>query len=252
MANNKAASASASVRPSQLFNKVKPPYNINQLTQKAALQALDQQNQQQVWVEEILNQRSLVEQALTRLDYVEKVYPSDANFLLVEFEDPKKIYTELMAKGIVVRDRSSQVSNTLRITIGTVEENQRLIAALKEESYQPTGRIGRCVRETSETKINIEHEMIASPSIWPAAMAPMKLGRVLTKWCSHDLFPSLTAPFMFGKADLSPIYIVLVISSQRKEGTISRSTRQWQRKHQLFLIVIVELVFGLRPHSCKS
>ncbi|KAJ1383431.1 Imidazoleglycerol-phosphate dehydratase-domain-containing protein [Ochromonadaceae sp. CCMP2298] len=61
-----------------------------------------------------------------------------------------------MGKGIVVRDRSSQVPNTLRITIGTPEENKRLIAALKEDSYEATGRIGRCVRSTSETKIKIE------------------------------------------------------------------------------------------------
>ncbi|NQZ76936.1 MAG: imidazoleglycerol-phosphate dehydratase HisB [Ekhidna sp.] len=93
---------------------------------------------------------------LDGIESVKHIYPTDANFLLVEFDNPKEVYANLLAKGIVVRDRSSQVPNTLRITIGTVEENQRLIAALKEESYQPEGRIGRCVRATSETKINIE------------------------------------------------------------------------------------------------
>ena len=86
---------------------------------------------------------------------VRKVYPSDANFLLVEFDDAKQVYNELLAKGIILRDRSGAVSNCLRITVGTPEENGKLLAALNKEAYQPSGRIGQCIRTTAETKIKV-------------------------------------------------------------------------------------------------
>ncbi|MEO9870307.1 histidinol-phosphate transaminase [Ekhidna sp.] len=139
-----------------VLNKIKPPYNVNSLTQQKAIDMLNRPELIKKQVEILIDERRKMEKALSDIPIVKKIYPSDANFLLVEFDDPKKVYTDLMSKGIVVRDRSGQVSNTLRITIGTPEENQRLIAALKEDHYEEKGRIGRCVRATSETKIKIE------------------------------------------------------------------------------------------------
>lgn len=139
-----------------VLNKIKPPYNVNSLTQEKAVDALSRPELIKKQVEMLIAERGDLEQSLKKIPSVKKVYPSNANFLLVEFDDHKKTYSELMAKGIIVRDRSGQVPNTLRITVGTPEENQRLIAALKEEDYQQEGRIGRCVRTTSETKIKIE------------------------------------------------------------------------------------------------
>lgn len=115
-----------------LFNKVKPPYNINQLTQEAALKALENQQQQKEWVRQILGQRVLLTQYLSGLDYVLRIYPSDANFLLVKVENPGAVYDFLVQRGIIVRDRSrvALCEGCLRITIGTPEENEQLFRAL--------------------------------------------------------------------------------------------------------------------------
>lgn len=136
--------------------KIKPPYNINSLTQQKAIDMLNRPELIKKQVEILIAERDKLEKALLETSCVKKIYPSKANFLLVEFDNPEKIYQDLISKGIVVRDRSGQVSNTLRISIGTPEENQRLIAALKEEIYAESGRVGRCIRTTSETKIKIE------------------------------------------------------------------------------------------------
>jgi histidinol-phosphate aminotransferase len=114
------------------FNKVKPPYNINQLTQEAALKALDGQDAQEAKVQQLLGQRTLLQQYLGGLPFVERIYPSDANFLLVKVEDPASTYNYLVDRGIIVRDRSRVVlcEGCLRITVGTPEENERLFRAL--------------------------------------------------------------------------------------------------------------------------
>jgi histidinol-phosphate aminotransferase len=140
----------------EVLNKIKPPYNVNSLTKEKAVEALNRPELIKKQIDILIEERTKMAEALKEIQSVRKIYPSEANFLLVEFENPQKTYNDLMAKGIVVRDRSGQVPNTLRITIGTPEENQRLIAALKEEQYEAKGRIGRCVRSTSETKIKIE------------------------------------------------------------------------------------------------
>ena len=116
------------------FNKVKPPYNINQLTQEAALKALDRQEAQEAQVQQLLGQRTLLQQYLGGLPFVERIYPSDANFLLVKVEDPTGIYNYLVDRGIIVRDRSrvTLCEGCLRITVGTPEENERLFRALVE------------------------------------------------------------------------------------------------------------------------
>lgn len=139
-----------------VLNKIKPPYNVNSLTQEKAIDVLKRPEAIKKQIEILKEERVKMEQALSGIGKVKKIYSSNANFLLVEFEDAKKTYKDLSNIGVIVRDRSNQVVNTLRLTIGTPEENKRLIAALKEDSYSSEGRIGRCVRATSETKIKIE------------------------------------------------------------------------------------------------
>ncbi len=117
-----------------ILNKVKPPYNINQATQDLALVAL--QNIQQVndWIKLTVSERERLGNALNRLENVEKVYPSDANFILVKIEDAHNIYNQLVEQGIIVRDRSKVVlcDDCLRITVGTIEENNQLLTALEQ------------------------------------------------------------------------------------------------------------------------
>ena len=115
------------------LNKIKYPYNVNIKTQELAIKALDNVDQKNKWVKEILAQREILTTDLLSLKIVNKVYPSDANFLLAKVEDAQGTYKYLMEKGIIVRDRSRVVlcDNCLRITVGTPRENKTLIQALK-------------------------------------------------------------------------------------------------------------------------
>ena len=115
-----------------VMNKIKPPYNINQASQELALQALNEVEQVNDMIKEIVKEREILAEALVNLSSVEKVYPSDANFLLVKMNDPVAIYKKLLGRGIVVRDRSrvELCEGCLRITVGTAEENQTLLYAL--------------------------------------------------------------------------------------------------------------------------
>lgn len=115
-----------------VFNKIKPPYNINQASQELALEALGNIEQVNAWIKETVQERNKLEQALNELPIVQKVYPSDANFLLVKVSDAKGIYNQLVEQGIIVRDRSKVelCAGCLRITVGTPEENVQLIQAL--------------------------------------------------------------------------------------------------------------------------
>jgi histidinol-phosphate aminotransferase len=115
-----------------VLNKIKPPYNINQASQELALQALNEVEQVNNMIREIVKEREILAAALVNLSFVEKVYPSDANFLLVKMHDPVGIYKKLLKQGIVVRDRSKVelCEGCLRITVGTAEENQTLLNAL--------------------------------------------------------------------------------------------------------------------------
>ena len=117
-----------------ILNKIKYPYNVNIRTQELALEALENAYRKDIWVDEILNQRNCLKAELGKLGLVEKIFPSDANFLLVRVKDAQSTYQYLMDKRIIVRDRSrvNLCYNCLRITVGTPEENQRLIQALKE------------------------------------------------------------------------------------------------------------------------
>jgi histidinol-phosphate aminotransferase len=117
-----------------VLNKIKYPYNVNIKTQELALEALDQVYKKDIWVAEILANREKLVKALRSLKIVGKVYPTDSNFVLVKVDDAPATYHYLTEQGIIVRDRSKVTLcyNCLRITIGTPEENERLINALKQ------------------------------------------------------------------------------------------------------------------------
>lgn len=119
-----------------IMNKVKPPYNVNELTQNAALEALANIQQKEKWVKDVLMERKNMEQLFTELSCVEHIYPSDANFILVKVTDAKGIYNYLVKQKIIVRDRSSVAlcDNCLRITVGLKSENEKLFNALKSYS----------------------------------------------------------------------------------------------------------------------
>ena len=118
----------------KLLDKIKPPYNINQATQDLAMQALEEIGQVNTMIKELVNMRDALVRVLEQMPMVEKVYPSDANFLLVKLRNARKIYEYLLTKGIVVRDRSNVhlCENCLRITIGTEDEITLLVRALKD------------------------------------------------------------------------------------------------------------------------
>jgi histidinol-phosphate aminotransferase len=114
-----------------LMQKVKPPYNVSSLNQEAALKALDNEHVIVHQKAHILEQRTYLETSLSQLPIVKNVFPSDANFILIEVEDADKLYEHLVIKNIVVRNRNTIIKNCLRITIGTIVENQYLIEVLK-------------------------------------------------------------------------------------------------------------------------
>ncbi len=124
----------ASVEIIGILNKIKYPYNVNIQTQQLALAALGNEEQKTTWVAEIVRQRKKMEASLLSLAVTEKVYPSDANFLLVKIKDAFATYQHLMKLGIIVRDRSrvALCDGCLRITIGTNDENEKLIEELKK------------------------------------------------------------------------------------------------------------------------
>lgn len=116
------------------FNKVKPPYNVNELTQRAALQALTDEAAYEEKLQTILREREALVNKLEAFSFVRNIYPSDANFLLVQVDEPQKLYQDLTAKGIIVRDRSRVLmcEGCLRFTVGTPEENESLLKALDD------------------------------------------------------------------------------------------------------------------------
>ena len=114
-----------------VLNKTKPPYNVSQLNQEAAVQSLANEADFKSNVQLIKSERELLKQSLLELPFVTKIYPSDANFLLVKMENASAIYNNLIEQQIITRNRSSVVENTIRITIGTPRENQQLVYALQ-------------------------------------------------------------------------------------------------------------------------
>jgi histidinol-phosphate aminotransferase len=118
----------------RLMNNVKYPYNVNILTQKQALRVLDNIADKDKAVKEILQQRDMLRDRLNTLECVDRIYPSDANFLLVKVYDADNTYKYLLKRGIIVRNRNrvTLCKGCLRITVGTPSENEEIISALKE------------------------------------------------------------------------------------------------------------------------
>ena len=116
-----------------VLNKIKPPYNVNELTQQRALERVLDVNAVNLEVIDILTEREALYKVLRQVEFVEKIYPTDANFILAKVDDATKRYNQLLRMGIVVRNRTTQplCENTLRFTVGTKEENKQLISALK-------------------------------------------------------------------------------------------------------------------------
>ncbi|MCD0488529.1 histidinol-phosphate transaminase [Pedobacter sp. MC2016-14] len=116
-----------------ILNKVKPPYNINQATQDLALKALENLEQVNEWIKITVSERAKLTEDLLGLASVKKVYPSDANFILVKVDDAAHLYNSLVDQGIITRDRSKVTlcEGCLRVTVGTPDENETLLEALK-------------------------------------------------------------------------------------------------------------------------
>ena len=134
MAGIRLGMAFASADIISILNKIKYPYNINMLTQQKALELLGNHEGKSEWVKELNKEREMLAAQLKKYPFVVKVFPSDANFLLVKMNDSKGIFNYLMEKEIIVRDRSKVhlCEGSLRITVGTKEENLLLLEALDE------------------------------------------------------------------------------------------------------------------------
>ena len=133
LANLRVGMLFASVELIQILNKIKLPYNISGVAQELALQALSKTEEKAQMVHEILTQRSFLLHELQSVPCVLLIYPTDANFILVKTTDADKIYTYLTDNQIVVRNRNKihLCEGSLRITIGTKEENIALLEALR-------------------------------------------------------------------------------------------------------------------------
>ncbi|BAO77424.1 histidinol-phosphate transaminase [Winogradskyella sp. PG-2] len=117
-----------------VLNKIKPPYNVNQLTQDKALERLNSIDDVNQEINMVLKERHQLSSELSNISFVETIFPSDANFVLAKVDDANKRYTQLIEKGIVVRNRTTQplCENCLRFTVGTEEENKTLIKILNQ------------------------------------------------------------------------------------------------------------------------
>lgn len=124
----------ASAEVISVLNKIKPPYNVNELTQKRALERLGDTDKIKSEIESIITQREELLKVLLDIKFVDKIYSTEANFILVKVDDANKRYAELIGKGIVIRNRTTQplCDNCLRLTVGTEQENMKLIEVLKQ------------------------------------------------------------------------------------------------------------------------
>lgn len=132
MAGLRLGMAFASEEIINTLNKIKYPYNLNMLTQDVAMNLLGDVENMKGWVEILLSEKNYMEEELKKIKGVQKIYPSDANFLLVKIDNARTVYEILVKKRIIVRDRSKVelCDNSLRITIGSPEENKSLLAVL--------------------------------------------------------------------------------------------------------------------------
>lgn len=131
LAAARVGTAFASKEIINLYNKVKPPYNVSKLNQEAALQSLKDGQEFEDNKINILQQRSFLQRELSDINLIKKIYPTDANFLLVEVDDADKVYNELVNQRVITRNRNSLVNNCIRITVGSEVENLQLLQALR-------------------------------------------------------------------------------------------------------------------------
>lgn len=124
----------ASAEIISVLNAIKPPYNVNELTQQKAIENLSKVDLAKNQIADILKERGILITELKTINFVSEIYPSDANFLLIKVDDANKRYNQLISKGLVIRNRTTQpgCENCLRITIGTGSENKKLLNVLKE------------------------------------------------------------------------------------------------------------------------
>ncbi len=134
MAGIRVGSAMADPYIISMLEKIKPPYNLSLPNQQLAFEAMGNVSQKEEEVKQILAERERVKTELQDFPQVKKIFPSDANFLLVRFEESKPIFDYLIREQVIVRDRSSQINcnNCLRITIGTKEENDQLLKLIRD------------------------------------------------------------------------------------------------------------------------
>ena len=139
LAGLRVGSAFANEEIIRLFNKVKPPYNISEIAQDAVLEAFENENRVKETVRKIINEREKLIENLSKLEIITKIYPTDANFVLVKTIDAERIYRFLLDEKIVVRNRNNVelCEGCLRITIGTPEENENLVKSLEKVSEPP-------------------------------------------------------------------------------------------------------------------
>lgn len=133
MASVRVGIAYASKKIIKFYNKVKPPYNISQLNQDAILNTLNDEKINQVSenIKIILEEKKSLIQNLKKLNLVKTIFPSDANFVLVEVDNGNSVYQELVNQNVIIRNRNSVIKNCLRITVGSPDENKKLIETLK-------------------------------------------------------------------------------------------------------------------------
>ncbi|KQR94658.1 histidinol phosphate aminotransferase [Chryseobacterium sp. Leaf180] len=131
MAGARVGTAYASSEIIQLINKIKPPYNVNTMSQEEVSEALDNVQNFQSNVREILAEKEWLERELKNMKAISKIYPSEANFFLTEFNDAENVYQNLINSQILTSKRSPQIKNCIRITVGTRAENEKLLAVLK-------------------------------------------------------------------------------------------------------------------------
>ncbi|WP_338350826.1 aminotransferase class I/II-fold pyridoxal phosphate-dependent enzyme [Nonlabens tegetincola] len=120
----------------ELFNKTKPPYNVNELSQKAALSAIRNVEQAQKSITTLNANRKWLSEQLDTFDFINKVFPSEANFILASVKNANHVYNYLRDQGIIIRNRSSQIENTLRFTVGTMQECEEMVLALNNYQKQ--------------------------------------------------------------------------------------------------------------------
>jgi histidinol-phosphate aminotransferase len=117
-----------------ILNRIKPPYNVNELTQQRAIERLLKVDEVKIEVKKIIEERNRLVKNLKEVSFIKTIYPTDCNFVLVKVDDATKRYNQLIAKGIVIRNRTNQplCENCLRFTVGTEVENDKLLKVLKD------------------------------------------------------------------------------------------------------------------------